>query len=806
MAASPHPTDSDPGTAGASVYDMLHQAATHHQAGRLEQADALYRAVLSAHPDDRDAHHNLGVLAMQRGLGIEQALPHFRSAWEADPSHAQHGLSYLRALVLAGDIGEARRVHADRAHRGYEWPSVEALQAGNPKGAGDESPPARGAPGPGRQDEEALAKAYAQRDFPRLEALARSLAERFPGHGLGWKALGVAALHTGRKEDAVASLRRAAQRLPGDAETHLSLGSLLLEMGLWGEAEAALRCAVTLEPRAAGMRTRLGRALCALNRFPEAEAEFRDAVVLRPDFADAHYGLGQALLAQERLEEAKASYRRALSLEPDHREAYAVIGTILIRQQRMAEAEAHCREALARDPSRVDAHYDLGTILTKGGRLAEAEASYRRALAVQPDHLESRTCLLFLLHYAARESPEVLTEESKAYGALASARARRPFSAWNCDPRPGRLRVGLVSGDLRQHPVGYFLEAALANSDPRRIEWVAYSTYPETDEFSGRLRKHVSGWQSLVGLDDEEAARRIHQDRLHVLVDLSGHTAHNRLPVFAWRPAPVQVTWLGYFATTGLVEMDFILADRVGVPPELQSRFTETIWYLPDTRLCFVPPDTTPVPAPPPALANGFVTFGCFQTQPKITDDALQVWGRILQACPRSRLRLQNESLSDPCAAASLRNRLAAQGIDLGRVDMHGFAPRAEYLAAHAHVDILLDTFPYPGGTTTCEALWMGVPTLTLAGETMIARQGASLLTAAGLADWVATSREDYVARAVAWASDLPGLAALRRGLRDQVHGSPLFDAPRFARNLEQALWAMWTAKSSRHRAGATVS
>lgn len=775
---------------------MLFQAATHHQAGRLAQADALYRAVLRTHPDNRDAHHNLGVLAMQRGLGVNQALPHFKVAWEVDPSHAQHGLSYLRALVLAGDIEQARRVHADGTGRGLAWPSVETLQAGQVARAPGARPPASGAAGPSRNDEDALAQAYQRRDFNRFESLARALTQRYPGNGLGWKALGVAALHLGRRDEAVASLRRAAQLLPDDAEAQGNLGSVLLEAGLWVEAEAAFRRAAKLQPRHALAHALLGDALCALNHYPEAEAEYRNAVALRPDLARAHCGLGRALSAQERLEEAKASYREALSLQPDNGEAYSRIGAILMMQDRLQEVEAHYRDAVARDPASVDAHYDLGTILTKQGHLEQAEASYRRALAVKPDHIESMGCLLFLHHYAARKSPEALLGEAMAYGVLATERAPTPFRTWTCDSSPKKLRVGLVSGDLRRHPVGYFLEAVLAFSDPGSIDWVAYPTYPQTDELSGRLRKHVSGWHSLVGLDDESAARRIHEDSLHVLLDLSGHTAHNRLPVFAWRPAPVQATWLGYFATTGLAEMDYLLADRVGVPPALQSQFTESIWYLPDTRLCFTPPEAAEAPAPLPALANGFVTFGCFQALAKITDEVLRTWSRILASCPGSRLRLQNESLSDAGMIVALNGRLAAMGLDPRRVDMHGHAPRAAYLKAHAQVDFLLDTFPYPGGTTTCEALWMGVPTLTLAGDSMIARQGASLVTAAGLPDWVAASRDDYVARAIALAGDLPRLAALRNALRDQVRTAPLFDAPRFARNLADALWDMRAAKS----------
>ena len=726
---------------------------------------------------------------MQGGRGVGEALAHFRAAWESDPSHAQHGLSYLRALVIAGDFERARQVQADGARRGLAWPTVEALQGGNATPGRDASPPSSA--GPPREDEEGLASAYAQRDFARFEALARSLAQRFPRHGLGWKALGIAAMRGGRREEALAALRSAARWLPGDADTQGNLGNVCLEMGLAGESEAAFRRLVALQPRNALAHARLGDALCALNRFADAEAGFRQALSLRADLAPAHAGLGRALSSQEKYEEALASYREALAIQPDHAEAYARVGEILLRLQRASEAEAHCRALLARAPDRVDAHHDLGTILVQQGRLAEAEASYRRAVALQPDHLESRTCLLFLLHYAATQPPEELFAQANAYGAFARARATRPWTTWKADASARRLRVGLVSGDLRRHPVGYFLESVLARSDRERIEWIGYPTHARADDLTDRLREQAGGWHSLVGLNDEDAARRIHDDGVHVLIDLAGHTLHNRLPVFAWRPARVQVTWLGYFATTGLAQMDYLLADRIGLPEALHAQFTEKIHYLPDTRLCFTPPDDAPAPAPAPALEKGFVTFGSFQAQPKITDDVLRAWGRILASVPRSRLRLQNEALGDAGVAEAMEARLASQGIDPARVDLRGAVPREQYLAAYAQVDLVLDTFPYPGGTTTCEALWMGVPTVTLAGETMIARQGASLLGAAGLGDWIAASPDAYMAQAVARAGDRARLASSRAHLREQVRVSPLFDAPRFARNLEEALRAL---------------
>jgi protein O-GlcNAc transferase len=284
------------------------------------------------------------------------------------------------------------------------------------------------------------------------------------------------------------------------------------------------------------------------------------------------------------------------------------------------------------------------------------------------------------------------------------------------------------------------------------------------------------------------------------LLDLSGHTADNRLPVFAWKPAPVQATWLGYFSSTGLGTIDYILADPVSIPESLHAHFRERVWYLPDTRLCFSPPGPEsqfPV-ATPPALERGYVTFGSFQGMYKLQPAVLALWAQILRAIPGARLRLQNEAFDRDEGRRRILDQLKVVGIDPQRVSFAGLQPRDKYLLAHADVDILLDTFPYPGGTTTCEALWMGVPTITLTGESMLSRQGHSLLHCAGLDDWVATDPADYVQRATRHANGLPALAMLRKGLRQQVLASPLFDGSRFARQLAEAFRGMWAAHAGK--------
>jgi predicted O-linked N-acetylglucosamine transferase (SPINDLY family) len=472
------------------------------------------------------------------------------------------------------------------------------------------------------------------------------------------------------------------------------------------------------------------------------------------------------------------------------------LGNFLKSHGQLKEAAIYFLHATKLHPEYVVAHGNLATTLIELGQIEAAVASFYQAVLVQPDFAAGHSNLLFVLNYTTIRGAEACLSEAKRYGAMVAKKAGSRFLAWKCERPVQRLRIGFVSADIINHPVGFFLDSLISQLDFSRIELVVYHNNLRADDLTERIRPYCTQWREILGLDDQSVAELIHADGIHVLVDLSGHTSKNRLPVFAWKPAPVQVAWLGYFATTGVAEMDYLLADPMGVPENQQSNFTEEIWYLPETRLCFSPPSVDLPVAPSPSLLKGYITFGCVQNLAKISDDVLRVWGEIFKKLPNARLRLACKQLGDPTVATQLMERLELHGIAKTRITMHGSVSRVAYLAAYAEVDILLDTFPYPGGTTTCEALWMGVPTLTLAGETLLARQGASLLTAAALPNWIAVSKTDYIEKATHFASNFSQLSALRSQLREQVRHSALYDAPRFARHFETALWAMWHAKS----------
>ena len=584
---------------------------------------------------------------------------------------------------------------------------------------------------------------------------------------------------------------------------------MLRDLGRLAEAEASYLRALEIRPDYPEAHSNRGATLKDLGRLAEAEASYRKALEIKPEYPEAYNNLGNTLQEQGRLAEAEASYRRGLELKPEYVEALSNLGVTLKDLGRFAEAETHFRKALEIRQDYAEAYNNLGITLKDLGRFAEAEESYRRALELKPDFVAAHNNLLFSMCYHPIRNALEIHKEACTYGEVVGNMATRRFSGWHCTTAPERLRVGLVSGDLRAHPVGFFLEGLLSKIDRASIELIAYPTFHKATGLTTRLKKHFSAWKPLVGLSDEAAAALIHRDSVHILIDLSGHTAHNRLPVFAWKPAPIQVTWLGYWATTGVKEIDYVLVDKTGVPTGRESAFSEQPWYLPQTRLCFTPPDEAPQVAALPALgASGReVTFGCFQTLPKVNDETLSVWGRVLAMLPGSRLRWQCSQFDDRAVADATLERLSGLGIEPSRVRLPGRMPRARYLASYAEVDAVLDTFPFPGGTTTCEALWMGVPTLTLAGESMLSRQGASLLNAAGLPEWIAVSEDDFVAKAgTLLGSDeaLARLARLRAGLRPRVATSALFDAERFARQLENALWGMWDRRQADRIPGAT--
>lgn len=550
--------------------------------------------------------------------------------------------------------------------------------------------------------------------------------------------------------------------------------------------------AYALDPDHALITSYLGHALLLLDRHQEAEHFYRKVLARSPDSAEANFDLGNALKGLRRFEDAAASYRQALKLRADYPVAWCNLGVALREMGLSGEAASCFRRAIEAKADYHEAWNNLGIALGDLGQLPAALECYQRCIEFTPHYLDAMHNTLFAHNLIADQSPQTMLEGARKFAALVADRAK-PYQRWFCQPvLDKRLRVGLVSGDLRTHPVGYFLESTLATLDRDRLELFAYSNNVQEDSLTQRIKPCFVAWINARGLSDEALARRMHDDGIDILIDLAGHTAHNRLSVFAWKPAPVQVTWLGYFATTGVPGMDYILGDPQVTPEDEAFHFSESIWRLPEIYYCFTPPNLTIEPARLPALSNGYVTFGCFNKLSKLNDAVVALWARILLQLPDSKLFLKTKELGEEEPARALRERFAAQGIEEERLIFEGQSPRVEYLAAYNRVDLALDPFPFPGGTTSVEGLWMGVPVVTLKGDRFIGHQGETILANAGLGDWIAADSDNYVAKAVAYAGALNELSELRGRLRSQLLASPLCDAPRFARNFEDALRAMW--------------
>jgi protein O-GlcNAc transferase len=564
-----------------------------------------------------------------------------------------------------------------------------------------------------------------------------------------------------------------------------------LEAGRQAEALALYERALAAAPRDAGMLFTFGSLALRLGDAARAATHLRQATKRNPKLPTYHLQLGNALLALGRLDDAAIAVRRALELAPDLAEAHCNLGCILVRQGDPAAAIPHLERAALLEPRLALAHQNLGSAQFRQGRISDACGSFRHAIAADPSLAEAYAGLGMCLHFLPDVGFGLIAETARRWSQLLPRPAQIAACANSAVP-DRRLRIGYVSADFRFHAVAHFLENVFAAHDRSAIELICYSNTRDEDATTERFKSMVDRWRSIVALDDDAAAALIRADGIDILIDLSGHTEGERLAVFARKPAPIQCTWLGYYATTGLPEIDYIIADRFVVPAEHEALYSEKPYRLPDSYLCFTPPGLPVAVNELPALRNGFVTFGSCNNVLKLNRRVVELWSQLLRAMPQARLLLRHSFLS----VAPVRDEIARQFGDCGvaaeRLDLRPGTDRAGLLATYNDIDIALDPFPYGGGTTTAEALWMGVPVVSLRGDRFCGRVSETMLTTIGLPGLVAADSAAYIATATALAADLPDLAALRSRLRAMVVGSPLCDADRFTRNLEAAYRAMW--------------
>jgi predicted O-linked N-acetylglucosamine transferase (SPINDLY family) len=684
-----------------TIEQALQMASQHHQAGRLAEAEQIYRQVLNQQPNHAHALRLLGTLARQVNRN-DAAVDLYTRAIALNPSDAE----------LRNDL-----------------------------------------------------------------------------------AIALSALN--RPQEAIAALIQAVRLKPGVAEIHFNLGTLLANTGRGDEAIASFRQALRLKPAYPSALNNLGNSLRDKGQIDEAIAAYSESMRIDPTFHDACNNLGLTLAQIRRYDEAIAVYQQGIRLKPDHALTYYNLAIALGDLGRLDQAIAAYSRALELDPGYADAYNNLGNALKDCGKRDEALACFDRAIALRPEHAPYHSNRLFALHFRSDYDSAALYAEHRQWNQRHAEPLKKLIQPHHNLPDPQRrLKIGFVSPDLMWHPIGRFMLPWLECHDPSAVEIFAYADVRKPDELSQRLQRSIDDWRNIVGLSDDQVAQRIRDDRIDILIDLSMHSARHRLLVFARKPAPVQVTYLAYCSTTGLDTIDYRLTDPYldppgkGEPGKGDEYYSEKSIRLPHTHWCYEcglpePPKVGPLPA----LSAGHVTFGSTNNFAKVSPAALTAWCRLLAAVPQSHLLLHaREGSHRQAFIESLRQ----SSIDPGRVRFTNSVGVYDYFRLYQEIDIGLDSFPCAGGTTTCDALWMGVPMVTLAGRTAAGRGGVSLMSNIGLPQFIAHTEDQYASIAAEWASNIPRLAELRQGLRDRMQKSPLMDGRSFARDMEAALRAMW--------------
>ena len=621
-----------------------------------------------------------------------------------------------------------------------------------------------------------------------------------PNHPEAWFNYGESLCSLNRFLESLYCYNKALALKPDFVEAWISHGVALAQLKSYEEALVSFDNALKINPQIAEAWSNRANTLLELKQYDLAIESYDNAISIIPNYADDWLNRGIALSQLKKYETALASLDKAISIKPNHSDAWYDRGNTLSELNQYEAALDSYNKAISINPGHFESWSNRGNLLTTICNFQLAEASYREAIRLNPYYFDAQSNLVLTLNYIESSNPHHICSISRLYGSKVSEKSVPKFTKWGASLDTQKLTIGLVSGDFSNHPVGFFIEGLIKNLDPEKYELHAFPTQSTTDDLTERIKPFFIKWTPIYGKSDINAATLIHQSGIQILIDLSGHTAHNRLPVFSYKPAPVQISWLGMPATTGLPEIDFVIGDNYALPIEYESQFNEKIWRLPDGYLCLTPPNTENYTQTLPALKNNFITFGSFNNLSKMNDVVIHTWARILKSIPYSKLFLKTKQLTDLTIRNQVLEKFAANGIEDDRLILMGnLKPHSNHLDEYKKVDIALDTFPYPGVTTSAEAIYMGVPVLSLKGNSFLSSTATSIAINAGLSDWVAFDIEDYVLKAVQFSSDLELLSKRRITLKASISNLPLFDVRRFANNFGDALLGIWNqcAKSS---------
>ena len=798
-----------------TIEEALQQGIAAHKAGNLEEAERLYRAIIGSAPTHSDANHNLGVLAL--GVGkVDTALPYFRTALEASPNHGRYWVSYVDALISLGRPDDAGKV----LEQGKKAADLSGDVITKLESRLSDS---------GKVEKEILNVIKMNADGDTKIALERALllVTDWP---INFVLLFVIASIYKKINDfprAIEFFNRALLVKNDSPETLNELAVLNSKVKNSYDSLHCLKVALIIKPDYAEANNNMGRILTIDDKYTAAIKILQRAILIRNGYAAALNNLAFCYLHQTELEKALKYVEQSINLDPNNSDAVINKGAILGKMgdhktaiiqfeksiqlktgepiiyynlaqslnavRRFDEAVRFFRKALILSPEFFEAYNDYGNAQRSLGFHSLALKSYNRTIILRSDFVKAHSNKNLCLNYSSQWSADYVYEQHLNFDRQFGEVAARVSLEKPTDKGLNRpLRVGYISGDFRKHSVAYFFEPLLANHRPENVETFCYYNHSVVDEVTERLMQYSDHWRSINDVDDHTVIKRIGEDKIDILVDLSGHTAKNRLRVFSYKPAPIQASWLGYPNTTGLKAIDYRFTDIIADPlGEADKVHAEILFRLPNGFQCYKGDETVSLNTELPYEENGFITFGSFNNLSKVTPEVIKVWSKILNAVPHSRLLLKAEQLTHNKMHYSAL--VKKEGIAEERIVLHGYESETQnHLGLYSLIDVGLDPFPFNGATTTCEALWMGVPIITLLGNRHVGRVGASILSNIGLNDFIAQDIDTYIEIATKVANDVNYLKDVRKNLRMRMQNSPLCDGFSFAKDIEVAYQDIW--------------
>jgi protein O-GlcNAc transferase len=714
-----------------TIAQLLNLAVQHHQANNLPQAESLYRQILAQDRHHADALHLLGVLFSQQGKH-QEAVQFLKKAIKRNPKSATYHSNLGGALLAT--------------------------------------------------------KKYKEAATACRQALAIN-----PNNAETYNNLGLALKEQGKLKEAIANYQKALAIKPNFVDVYSNLGESLRQQGKLDEAILSYQKALSINPNFSKAHNNLGLVLQEQKQFNEAAACYQRALAINPNYAKAYVNLGSLFTIHKELDKAATCFSQAMSCQPDYLEAYTCLAGIYFEQGKLDDVIKFCQRALEIDPNCVDAYVTLGGTFFLLGKFDKVIQNYKKALEIKPNNPQAHSGLLMAMHYSLDYDIEAQFAEHLRFAKRHIKPLKKLITPHSNEKNPTRrLKIGYVSPDFRYHSTIFFMEPVLAAHDKTQFEVFVYADVMNPDVATQRLQGYVDTWRDIVGLSNEQAVAQIRADKIDVLIDLAGHTDKNRLLVFAQKPAPVQVTYLGYAGTTGLSTIDYKFTDNVLDPiGETEAYHTEKLFRLPVYRIVDFDREQSPTVNRLPALDNGYITFASFNNFSKVTSYIIAVWAKILTVIPTARLLIVVKDADKEETQQHVKNLFIKHDIAPERLEIVGTRPFYQYFKQHNQVDVSLGPFPHMGATTTFVSLWMGVPVITLTGQTPASRGEGPLLTL-GLEEFVAKTSEEYVDIALNMANNLDKLNQIRTGLRDKMLHSPLMDAEKFTRSVETAYRQMW--------------